>query len=341
MPASGRPDQASTTTSAPQPTMQAVVHERYGAPDVLALKTIDRPRLKDDEVLVRVRAAALHVGDCFGVSGAPLLMRLTTGLLKPKRGIPGFDVAGQVESVGKDVTQFRPGDEVFGVANGSCAEYASASEAKLALKPEGLTFEQAAALATSGLAALRGLRDPGKLQPGQRVLINGAAGGVGTFAVQLAQAYGADVTAVCSTSNVELVRSLGADHVIDYTREDFAQGGPRYDVILDNVENRPLSDCRRALTPRGTLVLNSGTGARGIKLMVRLLKPLLLSPFLRQSLRRYLAVANPADLAALSEFVAAGKLTPVVGKTYTLADTAEALRHIQDGHARGKTVIRL
>jgi NADPH:quinone reductase-like Zn-dependent oxidoreductase len=239
MPASGRPDQASTTTSAPQPTMQAVVHERYGAPDVLALKTIDRPRLKDDEVLVRVRAAALHVGDCFGVSGAPLLMRLTTGLLKPKRGIPGFDVAGQVESVGKDVTQFRPGDEVFGVANGSCAEYASASEAKLALKPEGLTFEQAAALATSGLAALRGLRDAGQLQPGQRVLINGAAGGVGTFAVQLAKAYGAEVTAVCSTSNVELVRSLGADHVIDYTREDFAQGGPRYDVILDNVEEPP------------------------------------------------------------------------------------------------------
>jgi NADPH:quinone reductase-like Zn-dependent oxidoreductase len=339
MPESGRPDQASTTTSAPHPTMKAVVHERYGAPDVLALKTIDRPRLEDDEVLVRVRAAALHVGDCFGVRGAPVLMRLTTGLLKPKYGVPGFDVAGEVESVGEGVTQFRPGDEVFGVANGSCAEYASASEAKLALKPEGLTFEQAAALATSGLAALRGLRDAGQLQPGQRVLVNGAAGGVGTFAVQLAKAYGAEVTAVCSTPNVELVRSLGADHVIDYSREDFAQGGRRYDVILDNVENRSLSDCRRALTPRGRLVLNSGTGARGIKLMARLLKPLLLSPFVRQSLRRYLAVPNHADLVVLSEFVAAGTLTPVVGKTYALADTAEALRHIEGGHARGKVVV--
>ena len=219
-------------------------------------------------------------------------MRLESGLLRPKNGVPGYDFAGRVEAVGPGVTMFQPGDEVFGATKGTCAEYVRVAEDKLALKPANLSYEQAAALPTSALAALHGLRDAGKLQPGQKVLINGASGGVGSFAVQIAKAFGAEVTGVTSTNNVEMVRSLGADHVIDYTREDFTKGGPRYDLIFDNVENRSLRDCRRALTPSGTLVLNSGTGARGLAMLVRLLRPLVLSPFLQQNLRRYLSHPN-------------------------------------------------
>lgn len=319
--------------------MQAIVQDRYGSPDALAVREIDKPAVNDGDVLVRVRAAAVHVGDCFGVRGAPLPMRLVSGLLKPKYGVPGFDLAGEVAAVGKNVTRFQPGDEVFGVGNGTCAEFAVTSEEKLAAKPAALTFEQAAALPTSAVAALEGLRGAGKIKAGQRVLINGASGGVGTFEVQLAKSFGAEVTGVCGPANVELVRSLGADHVIDYTQEDFTQGAARYDIILDNVENRSLSDCRRALTPRGTLVLNSGTGARGIRLMVRLIKPLVVSPFVRQSLRRYLSAANHPDLVTLADLAESGKLQPVIGKTYPLADTAEALRHIEAGHAQGKVVI--
>ena len=319
--------------------MKAIVHDTYGSLDVLELRDIDKPVVGDDDVLVRVHAAGLHIGDCFSVRGAPFAMRMVTGLLKPKHGVPGFDLAGQVESVGKNVKNFQPGDEVFGAGNGTCAEYACAKHSNLALKPVNLAFEAAAALPTSALAALHALRDAGKVQAGQKVLINGASGGVGTFAVQIAKSFGAKVTGVCSTTNVKMVRSLGADHVIDYTQEDFTQGGQRYDLIFDNVENRSLADCRRALTPTGTLILNSGTGAQGIKMIVRLVKPLVLSPFVRHTLRRYLSRPNHEDLVVLKKLVESGKLTPVIDKTYPLRETPAALGYIEGGHARGKVVI--
>ncbi len=320
--------------------MQAIVQDRYGPIEVLESRDIDKPVLGDSDVLVRVHAAGLHIGDVFGVRGSPLPMRLMTGLRRPKYGVPGFDVAGKVESVGANVTMFRPGDEVFGVANGTCAEYTRAAEDKLAAAPADVTFEEAAAIPTSGLAALHGMRDAGKLRPGQRVLVNGASGGVGTFAVQIAKAFGAEeVTGVCSTRNLQLVRSIGADHVIDYTQEDFTQGGPRYDLIFDCVENRSLSEVRRALRPGGTLVLNSGTGAQGLRMLVRLVRPLLLSPFVGHKMRRYLSRPNHADLAILKTLAEQGKLRPVIDRTYPLAETPAALRHIATGHARGKVVI--
>ena len=319
--------------------MRAIVQDKYGSFEVLGLREIDRPVAKDHEVLIRVHAAALHVGDCFSVRGAPFAMRLVTGLLRPKYGVPGFDVAGHVEAVGAHVKQFKPGAEVFGASNGTCAEYVLAAEGKLALKPANLSFEEAAATPTSALAALHALRDVAKVQPGQRVLINGASGGVGTFAVQIAKALGAHVTGVCSARNVGLVRSLGADHVIDYTREDFTEGGRRYDLIFDNVENRSLSDCRRALSPDGTLILNSGTGAKGLAFLLRLVKPLALSPFVRQNLRRYLSVPNHDDLVFLKELVESGRLTPAIDRTYPLRETATALGYVEGGHARGKVVV--
>ena len=319
--------------------MKAIFQDNYGSPDLLELSDIDKPVVSDDEVLVRVHAAGLHIGDCFGVRGAPFAMRMVTGLLKPKYGVPGFDVAGQVEAVGNNVKQFQPGDEVFGGCNGACAEYVCAREEKLALKPANLTFEEAAAVPTSALAALRALRDVGKVQPEQKILINGASGGVGTFAVQIAKSFGAEVTGVCSTANMDMVRSIGADHLIDYTQDDFAQGGPRYDLIFDNVENRSLSDCRRALTPSGTLILNSGTGASGLRFLVRLVKPLVISPFVRQNLRRYLSVPNHEDLVVLRELIESGKLIPVIDKMYPLGETPVALGYIEGGHARGKVVI--
>lgn len=324
--------------------MQAVVHDRYGAPgDVLELRRVDRPGIDDDDVLVGVRAAGLHVGDCFGVRGSPLPLRMLSGLRRPKYGVPGLDVAGHVEAVGERVMRFRPGEEVFGACRwpsaGACAEYARASEAHLVAKPADLSFEEAAAVPTSALAALHGLRDAGGLRPGQRVLVNGASGGVGTFAVQIGKALEAEVTGVCSTANVELVRSLGADHVIDYTEEDFARGGARYDLIIDNVENRSLSDVRRALTPTGTLVLNSGTGASGLKMLVRLLWPIVLSLFVRQRLRRYLSKPNQADLSVLHGLVEDGKLRSVIDRTYPLQEAATALQHIETGHARGKVIV--
>jgi len=319
--------------------MRAIVHDTYGSFDVLGFSDIAEPVVGDGEVLVRVRAAGLHIGDCFAVRGTPLAMRLATGLFKPRHGIPGFDVAGTVEAVGRSVTQFRPGEEVFGACQGACAEYACVEKNKLAQKPANLTFEEAAAVPTSALAALHALRDAGKVQPGQKVLINGASGGVGTFAVQIAKSLGAEVTGVCSTANVDMVRSIGADHVVDYTGEDFAQGERRYDLILDNVENRSVSHCRRALAPGGTLILNSGTGARGIRLLVRLVKPLLLSPLVRQKLRRYLSVPNHEDLVTLKQLIESRKLEPVIDRKYPLHETAAALRYIEAGHARGKVVV--
>ena len=249
-------------------------------------------------------------------------------------------MAGQVEGVGDHGTQLQPGDEVFGASTGTCAEYVCAGADTLSLKPANLSFEEAAAIPTSALAALHALRDVGKVQPGQKVLINGASGGVGSFAVQIAKSFGAEVTGVCSTRNVDIVRAIGADHVIDYTQEDFTQG-LHYDLIFDNVENRSLSDCRRALTPSGTLILNSGTGAHGIGMLVRLVKPIVLSPFVRQNLRRYLSVPNHEDLVVLKELVESGKLTPVIDKTYPLRETPAALDYIEGGHARGKVVITI
>lgn len=319
--------------------MRAMICDTYGPLDGLGLRQIEKPWIRDDELRVRVHAAGLHIGDVFGVKGAPYLMRVVSGLFKPKYGVPGFDLAGRVESVGGRVTRFRAGDEVFGACHGSCAEFACASPDQLALKPSGLTFEQAAALTTSGLAALHALRDVAKVQPSHKVLINGASGGVGTFAVQIAKSYGADVTGVCSTKNVELVRSLGADHVIDYTREDFTEGPQRYDVILDNIENRSLSDCRRVLAPEGVLVLNSGTGATGFAMFARLVKPLLLAPFVRQNLRRYVSVPKHGDLVALAKLVESGAVKPVIDKVYALEEITAALTHVEAGRASGKVVL--
>jgi NADPH:quinone reductase-like Zn-dependent oxidoreductase len=279
------------------------------------------------------------VGDCFGVRGTPFGARFFTGLLKPTYGVPGFDVAGIIEAVGQDVKTLRPGDEVFGLGTGTCAEYTCARESGLVRKPAILSFEEAAAIPTSALAALKALRDVAKVLPGQQVLINGAAGGVGTYAVQIAKSLGAQVTGVCSTQNLALVRSLGADHAISYTEQDFTQGEARYDLIFDNIENHSLSACRRALTPTGTLILNSGTGAKGIAMLVRLCKPLLLSPFVRHSLRRYVSMPKHADLLALTELVQSGKLKPVVDKCYPLFETRAALAYIESGHARGKVVV--
>jgi NADPH:quinone reductase-like Zn-dependent oxidoreductase len=320
--------------------MKAIVQDRYGSPDVLELREIGTPAPKHHEVLVRVRAAAVHPGDWLLMRGRPYLMRLGTGLRGPRKRIPGFDVAGHVEAVGKGVTELQPGDEVFGEGKGSLAEYACAREDRLAAKPANLTFEQAAAAPVSALTALHALRDHGRVQPGQKVLINGASGGIGTFAVQIAKDLGAEVTGVCSTPNVEMVRSLGADHVIDYTRDDFTRSGLQYDLILDNVANHSLSDCRRALTAKGMLIPNNGTsGGRWVGPLGRMGKAALLSPFVSQKLRSFLSTASTEDLLVLGGLIEAGKVTPVIDRTYPLSEAAEALGHVGAGHARGKVVI--
>ena len=320
--------------------MKAIVHYKYGAPDVLELKNIDKPAAKDKEVLVRVHAAAVNAADWHLVRGLPYIMRMAMGLLKPKNIVRGGDVAGRVEAVGKDAKQFRPGDEVFAeVDTGSFAEYVCVSEDLLGLKPANLTFEQAAAIPLAANTALQGLRDRGQVQPGQRVLINGAAGGVGTFAVQIAKSFGADVTGVCSTRNVDMVRSIGADHVIDYTQEDFTQSGQRYDLVFDLVGNRSLSDCRGALTPKGTLLLSSGHGGRWLGPIGRIIKALLLSPFVSQRLRPLVATSSKENLVVLKELVESGKVTPVIERTYPLSEVPEAIRYLEEGHAQGKVVI--
>lgn len=321
--------------------MKAMVYDRYGSLDVLSLREIAVPTIKADEVLVRTRAAGIHIGDCFLMRGSPFPVRLVTGLLRPKYGVPGLDVAGTVEAVGSQVTTLKVGDEVFGSGWGTCAEYVAAKPGHLLLKPASLSFAEAAALPTSGTAALRGLRDAGKLQPGQKVLINGASGAVGTLAVQIAKALGGQVTGVCSTRNVALVQSLGADAVIDYSQEDFTKGSARYDLVLDNIENHSLAACRGVLTPNGTLILNSGTGVTGMAMMGRLLKPLLLAPFVRHKLRRYVSATNQADLVTLTKLVAAGQLKPVLGQTYPLAETRAAFAYIESGRAQGKVVVTL
>jgi NADPH:quinone reductase-like Zn-dependent oxidoreductase len=320
--------------------MKAVVQDRYGSTSVLKLAEVDKPVAKDDEVLIRVRAAAVSMADWYLMRGEPYIVRLTSGLRRPRNAIRGRDVAGQVEAVGRNVTQLRPGDEVYGeVDTGSFAEYTCVPEDLVGLKPANLTFEQAAAVPWAAVAALQGLRDVGKVQPGQKVLVNGASGGVGTFAVQIAKALGADVTGVCSTRNVDLVRSVGADHVIDYTQEDFTRNGQRYDLILDMIANHSLTDCRRALTPRGTLVLCSGNGSRWFGPMGRMVKTLVLSPFASQTLGSLMAKQSKADLGVLKELIESGRVTPAIDRVYPLSETPEAIRHFGEEHARGKVVI--
>jgi NADPH:quinone reductase-like Zn-dependent oxidoreductase len=319
--------------------MKAIVQDRYGSPDVLQLEEIEKPVVGPDEVRVRVHAAAVNIGDWHLVTGTPYAGRLVAGLLKPKHDVPGVDVAGHVEAVGSHVTQFRPGDAVFGWCRGAFAEYACAGAANFLPKPADLTFEQSAAVGVAAVTALNAVRNQGKVQPGHKVLINGASGGVGTFAVQIAKAFGANVTGVCSTRNVDTVRSIGADQVIDYTRDDFTARGERYDAIVDLVGSRSLSDCRRTLTPRGTYVLVGVSDAGNWFGVARQMKMLLLAPFVRQRMRVFVATHNRADLVALKELAEAGKIAPVIDRRYGLSDVPEALRYQGEGHAQGRIVI--
>jgi len=321
--------------------MKAIVQDKYGSPDVLHLEEVERPTITGDEVLVRVRAAGVDQGVWHLMTGLPYLVRiLGYGLRAPKTRVPGMDIAGVIEAVGENVTQWRAGDEVFGMCDGAFAEYARTGQENVASKPGNLTFEQAAAVPVSALTALQGLRDKGEIRAGQRVLIVGAGGGVGTFAVQLAKVFGADVTGVCSTAKVETVRSIGADRVIDYTQDDFTQMDQRYDLILDTGGNRPLSQLRRALTPRGTLVIVGGEGGgRWFGGTDRQLRALLLSPFVRHNLRTFVAQSSREDLQFLKESIEAGKVTPVIDRTYPLSEVPEAVRYLAEGRARGKLVI--
>ena len=335
--------------------MKAIVQDKYGAPDdVLELREIAKPVVGENEVLVRVHAASVHPDVWHVVSGLPYVLRVMgAGLFKPKNSVPGTDVSGHVESVDKNVTQFQQGDEVFGESvrghqwknGGAYAQYASVPEQALALKPANLTFEQAAALPTSALIALENLRD--RVQPGQKVLINGAGGGVGTFAVQIARSYGADVTGVDSANKLDMVRSIGADRVIDYTQEDFTQSGERYDLMFDVVGNRSLADCRRALTPNGTYVLIGherfgDSGGRWLgRSLVRFLKALVLSPFVSQRMSPRLSKETKDPLVVLKEFIEAGKITPVIDRTFPLSQVPEAIRYLEEGNARGKIVITM
>ena len=321
--------------------MRAIVQDKYGAEpaDVLRLEQIDRPQIGEDDVLVRVHAASVHIGDWHVMTGLPYLLRVVGfGFRAPKVRVRGMDVAGTVETVGTNVTKFRAGDEVYGTCNGSFAEYASTPQDTLAPKPGNLTFEQAATIPTSAVAALQALRDAGRLQAGQQVLLVGASGGVGMFAIQIAKALGAEVTGVCSTAKVDLVRSLGADHVIDYTQEDFTRSRPQYDLILDMGGNRSLSQLRRALRPAGTLVSvgseqgNRWVGGRGW------IQAMLLSRFVK-SLRPLASEPNQADLVFLTRLIETDKVTPVIDKTYPLSQVPDAIGYLKAGHARGKIVI--
>ncbi len=320
--------------------MKAIVQEAYGSTDdVLELREIDKPVVKDDDVMLRVHAVALHAGDALMLRGVPYLMRPAIGLLKPKNRVPGTDVAGHVEAVGKNVKQFQPGDEVFGTCSGACAEFACAREDKFVIKPANLTFDQASAITTSAATALHGLRDAGKIETGQKVLIIGASGGVGTFAVQIAKSYDTEVTGMCSTRNVDMVRSIGADHVIDYTQEDFTKSDERYDLIIDIAGNRSLSQLRNTLEPKGTLVLLGGKGGPWLNGLGRSILGHVSSPFFSQSTRFFISFPNNEDLVVLKEFVESGKVTPVIDRTYPLSETPEALAYVEEGHTQGKTVI--
>jgi NADPH:quinone reductase-like Zn-dependent oxidoreductase len=321
--------------------MKAIAHKGYGRPQprVLDLGQVDVPVPEDDQVLVRVRASSVNPVEWYGVTG-PYFARLGAGFRRPKDPRLGADLAGVVEATGREVRDFAPGDEVFGAGSGAWAEYALARATRVGLKPANISFEEAATVPVAGLTALQALRDHGQVQPGQKVLINGASGGVGTFAVQLAKAFGVEVTGVCSTTKVELVRSIGADRVIDYTREDFADGDSRYDVILDIAGNRSLSHLRRALAREGTLVLVGGEGGgRWLGGVDRTLRALVLSRFVRQGLSTWIATQPKEDLEVLHELLEAGKVTPVVDRTFPLSEVPEAIRYLREGRAHGKVVI--
>jgi len=321
--------------------MKAIIYRNYGSPDVLRLEEIEKPVPQDNEVLIEVRAASINPLDFHLMKGTPRVARIMTGLLKPKVTRPGVDVAGVVEAVGSNVTQFHAGDEVLGSCKGAFAEYVCASEGALVLKPANLTFEQAAAVPVVAFTSLQGLRDKGRIQPGHKVLINGAAGGVGTFAVQIAKSFGAHVTGVCSTRNVEMVRSIGADYVIDYTQEDYTQSGQRYDLIFDTVGNHSLSDNRRVLGSKGALVMAGGPTDSLLGILLPPLRALVMSRFVSQTLVPFLARRRKEDLIIMQELLEAGKVTPVIDRTYPLSEVSEAVRYLEEGHARGKVVITL
>ncbi len=330
-------------TAAQGNTMKAIVYCDYGLPN-LKLQDVEKPTPEDNQLLVRVRAASVNPYDWHFIEGTPKIMRLMgVGLRKPKDMRLGVDFAGNVEAVGKNVTQFKPGDEVFGGKTGAFAEYICArADRAVALKPANITFEQAASVNIAGITALQAIRDKGKVQAGQKILINGASGGVGTFAVQIAKLFGADVTGVCSTRNVDMVRSLGADHVIDYTKEDFTKGEQRYDVILDNVTNRSLLECRRVLTPKGKYVMIGGGGPNEqgvIGPLANPIKAMLLSPFVSQEMGMMMADTNQKDLTVLADLMQSGKVTPVIDRRYKLSEVPAAIRYLEEGHARGKVVI--
>jgi NADPH:quinone reductase-like Zn-dependent oxidoreductase len=325
--------------------MKAAVLTTYGPPEVVQIKDVEKPVPEDNEVLIKVCAASLNPLDRTMMRGMPYLVRMAGGLREPKDPRLGVDAAGRVEAVGRNVTHFKPGDEVFGMCRGAFAEYVCVPESAvgmsvLAMKPETARFEQAAAAPVAGLTALQGLRDKGRIQPGQKVLINGAAGGVGTFAVQMAKSFGADVTGVCSTRNAQMVRSLGADRVIDYTREDFTRSGERYDLLLDCVGNHSLSACRRILNPKGKFIVVGGRNGRWLGPVDRLFKAVAWSWFVGDTIA-FIAKANAADLAVIQELMDDGKITPVIDRSYGLSEVAEAMRHLETGHVRGKVVIIL
>ena len=322
--------------------MKAIVHHKYGSPDVLGLHEVDKPVVKDDEVLVRVHEASVNPLDWHFLRGTPFFARLVTGLFKPKNKILGADLAGRVEAVGRNVTQFQPGDEVFGSAFehglGAFAEYVGAAENALMLKPTSTTFEEAAAVPVAAFTALQGLRNGGQIQPGQKVLINGASGGVGTFAVQIGKSFGAEVTGVCSTRNLDMVRSIGADQVIDYTQEDFTQNGLRYDLIIDAVGNRSVSNLKRALSPKGTCVII------GFSSLALLFQAMFLGPSMSLIGSKKIGLMgtvrpNSKDLDFMKELLNAGKVVPVIDRRYPLSEVAEAIRYLEEGHVQGKVVI--
>jgi NADPH:quinone reductase-like Zn-dependent oxidoreductase len=323
--------------------MKAIVYCDYGLPN-LKLADVGKPTPTDDQVLVKVRAASVNPLDWHFIEGTPKIMRaMGVGLRKPKDTRLGVDFAGTVEAVGKNVTQFKPGDEVFGGRDGAFAEYVCPrADRAVTLKPANITFEQAASVNIAGITALQALRDKGKVQPGQKVLINGASGGVGTFAVQIAKLFGADVTGVCSTRNADMIRSLGADHVIAYTKEDFAKGDQRYDVLLDNVPNHSLSECRRILTPNGKYVMIGGGGPndnRWIGPFGRVIQTLVVAPFVSQKMGMMMAELKQSDLAILGDMMQSGKVKPVIDRTYKLSEVPAAIAYLEEGHARGKVII--
>ena len=322
-------------------TMKAVVNRCYGSPDVLTLEDIEKPSPADDEVLVKVHAAAVNPYDWHGMRGSPYIMRLGSGLGSPKQIRFGADFAGTVEAVGKDVTKFKPGDRVFGGAAGAFAEYLTFRENRAALIPDDVSFEEAASLPIAAITALQALRDKGKIEPGQKVLINGASGGVGTFAVQIAKSMGAEVTGVCSTRNVEMVRSLGADHVIDYKNEDYTEGGEQYDVIVDMVGNRSLSANRGVMSPEGRLVIVGGSKGDWLGPLMGPIKAMIMNPFVDQEMGMMIAHIDGDDLAELANLMERGELSVVIDRRYSLSEVPDAIRYSEEGHARGKIIISL